>query len=318
MADLTQFYNPKILAELAVGYGNRRYIADLAMPTVRSADQIGTFQVFDKDNMALDIESARTSPTADVAALDFGVSKTDFTCKGYGFKHFVPNHKDEDVQGQYLAGAVQVVKDSLLNIREGIVLTKILACGNTTSITTAWDAASTDLGTVRTGVEQMQADLVDETGMPGNVLIMGRDVWAVVAGKVVGGYLTPTVPNTQMLAELLGVDRILVSEVDYVTEKNAGSWDNPTKFWTAKYAALLNNGVADMPNFDANMGSTAFTPAYGKTAQWTGGATMDGIEWRSYEWADKGSGGGVYVSGTMYIDAVETLNKAATLASVLT
>lgn len=319
MSTLSNYYNPKLLAELAAGYGGRKYIAARALPVVQIPDKTASFIQFDKTNMVLDVDSARTSPKSDVAEIDFGESKVDIAAKGYGYKHFVPNAIDEDQAGTYLRAATQTVMDTLLNIRESIVLSKILACGNATTISTKWDAASTDFGTVVKGVEAMQADLYGETGQPGNVLIVGSDVWSVMAQRAQGQWTQPTPANRQLFAELLGVDEILVSRIKYVTKKNAGSFDNAASFWTAKYAALLNNGMAGrMDDSGGDLGSDEFTPAYGKIAQWTGGSTINGIEWSSYEWQDKGSHGGAYIRGTMYFDAVETLNKAATLGVVLT
>lgn len=319
MPNLDNFYNPKLLAELAVGYGNRTYVAALAMPIVRVPQTISQFPVFDQSNMLLDVESARTSPNSDVKEVDFGVAKTDVICKGYGYKHFIPNLIDEDSDGSCLKGATQAVMDELLNIRESIVLSKILACGNSTTISTKWDAASTDLGTVITGVEAMQTDLIAASGVPGNVLVMGYDVWATVKAKFGSQYTVPTVSNRQWAAEVLGVDRVLVVASRYVTKQNPkGTFDTPVVFWTAKTAALLNNGAAMQDEANAEIGSTAYTPSYGKIAQRFDGSLHNGIEWRSYEWANKGSHGGVYISGTMYIDAVETLNGACTLGTVLT
>jgi len=322
MGDLSNFYSPKLLGELAVGYGGQKFVGARALPIVITPEQTGQFQTFDKDNMALDVDSARVSPKSDVDYVDQAVSKTDYAVKGYSYKYFVPNAKDEDIAGQYLAAGVHTILGKLLRIRESVVLAKIAACGNSTSITTKWDAASTDLGTVVTGVEEMQADLVSNTGMRGNVLLMNQAVWAVVANHLVGAYgLQPTAPRTQVLADILGVSEVLVSSSTWVTEKNAGSWDTPTKAWDnagTGDVALLNNGVPNMNDFDGDIDSTEFTPAYGKIVQWVNGSTMNGIEWRSVENPYKGSHGGVDLQGIVYFDAVETLNAACTIGDVIT
>jgi hypothetical protein len=301
MADLTAFYADKILAELVTGYANGEFIADRAMPIVYSPDQTGYYQVFGDENKDVDT-TLRVSPTSEIPETEFSVSKTQYNLSGFGSKIFVPNAKSEDIAGQFLQGAINTIYGNLLGIREKIVLDKILACGNTTSISTTWNANGANLGTVVTGVEEMQATLLSAVGVHGNVLIMGTDVWAVCAKHIANVGVGGTVPSTQFLASLLGLDEVLVS-------KQASRW-------TAQYAALLYRGAsnAGAAGLEINM----FEPSYGKTVYWTDSNLTNGVEFRRWDAPERGSHGGSYVAGTIYCDAVETMNKACTLADVLT
>jgi len=320
MGDLANYYSPKILGELAVGYGGQRFIGARALPIVQTPDQTGQFQTFDQSNMVLDIASARVSPTSDVAYVDQGVAKTDYAVKGYSYKRFVPNALDEDIAGQYLAAGIHRIMGGLLRIRESLALTLIQASGNSTAVSTKWDASGANLGTVAAGVEEMQATVSAASGQRGNVLIMGQDVWAIVAQHLVGAYgLAPTAPSTAVLADVLGLSEVLVAEASYVTKESPlGTFDSPTAMWTAGNVALISNGVPNSRDFVGDLDSTEFTPSYGKIVQWVNGSLMNGIEWRSYENPFKGSHGGVDVQGIMYLDAIETLNDANTIADVTT
>jgi len=318
MGDLANFYAPKVLGELAVGYGGQNFVAAKALPIVNTPDQTGQFQTFDKSNMALDVAGLRTSPTSDVMYVDQGVTKTDYAVKGYGARAFVPNAKDEDVAGQYLASAVHVVMGNLLRVRESVGLSLIANCGNSTSLTTKWDAAGATFGTVVAGVQEMQDDLITNSGMRGNILVMGQDAWALVAGLVAAMSFDIGIPSTRTVAQRLGLSDILVAEASYVTEINNGAWDSNVDFWTAGNVALLNNGLPTMPESSGDLDSSEFIPSYGKLVQWTNGSVMNGIEWRSVENPLKGSHGGVDVFGTLYITAVEQINGACTIADVTT
>lgn len=313
MPDLKAFYNDKLLSELAVGYGNGKFIADKAMPIVYSPDKSGQFQTFDDSNYVMDQVGELASPYSDVQFIDFGVAKSDYDCQGRSWKHSIPLIEDEDTLGQHYQGAVQAIMGTLLRSREKNALGKILACGNTATITTKWDAASTDWGTVVVGIGALKKKVRDAVGEDPDTLIVGADVWDVMEAKWAVNFGTAGItPTPEAIAAKLGLKQVLVSRNSYKTAKLG----TPVPMWTVKYAGMLISG--DSQPGPAGEEGNYFTPSFGKLVYWKKAGVNNGVEWDQYFDRTKGTHGCNIVQGTLYYDAVETLNDAAAIGAVLT
>jgi hypothetical protein len=234
-----------VLTNVAIAYTNDAYIADQIYPTLSVKSQTGKHFIYDRQRFRLDkTKRGIASPSNEITlSLTTGLP---YICEDHAIKQFVP---DEDVENAVISNApfidaTENVTEKLLveeevNLATTLADTAVLTQNTTLSGTSQWsDYNNSDPFTnVETGLQTIHSAIHQNA----NILLMGKQVWDKIKHhpdlleRV--KYSQKAVMTTELLASLLGVDRILIGAAGYNTAKE-GQADSMSYIW-GKHAWLL-------------------------------------------------------------------------------
>lgn len=255
-----------------------RYVADRVFPVVLVAKQSDLYYVFDRGDWLRAVAEKRAPATESVGG-GFRLSTDNYFADVWAF------HKD-------VADQVRANADSILDPDRSAVQFSTQACMTRRELEWSTNYFATGIwgGTDQTGVtggspganefqywnesgstpivdvREMKQAISRTTGFTPNKLVLGSDVWntlqdhadftdRIVSGQTPGG---PAIVNRQVLASVLELDEVLVSDAVINTGPEEGT--DSIDFVLGKHALLLY--VAPAPAIDI--------PSAGYTFSWTG------------------------------------------------
>lgn len=263
-----------ILTTMSVAYmqSAANFIADRVFPSVTVDKQSDKYFVYTKGDWFRD-EAEKRAPATESAGGGWNVSTASYSCDVYAF------HKDIDDQTRANADApLNIDREATEFVTQRLLLRKELDWTNTYFKTgvwgtdvvggtdfTAWDnyASSDPIDDVETGKET----ILGETGFMPNTLVMGYQTLRQLRHHpdIVDRmkYTGRDVASEQILSQLFGVDRILVSRAIY----NSAAEGATDSF------GFVNGKNALLCYVPASAG--LLTPAAGYTFAWRG--VSDGL-----------------------------------------
>lgn len=242
------------------------YIATKVFPTVPVAKQSDLYFVFDRADFLRDMAQPR-GPSQESAGSGYSVSTASYTATVYAF------HKDVDDQVRANTdnpldaerNATEFVTQVLMTRLEREWATKYFASGiwgtDATPSPTWDDVTSRPIKDVKAGIKT----ILQNTGYMPNTLVLGYEVYEAlmdhptITDRVKFGGLGDTrVVTPQVLAQLFGVERVLIARAVYnaATQGATASY----AFVHGKHALLCY--TADRPSIDR--------PSAGYVFEWTG------------------------------------------------
>ena len=230
-----------MLTDVAIAYSNDDYIADLIFPEYRVAKQSGKHFVYDRG--AFRVESTERAAGANSKELNHNVTVgTPYFAEDHSLREFVP---DEDVKNAItptspFIDATEFVTHGLLVAKEKQLAdmlrsTTIMTQNITLAGTDQWSdysnlVASDPIGDIQLGMTTIHGAIY----MNANTLILGRQVWdrlknhPNILARV--QYTQKAVMTADLLASLIGVDRVLIGGAGFNQAKE-GQTDSMTYIW---------------------------------------------------------------------------------------
>ena len=241
-----------MLTNVAIAYGNEALIADQVFPELGVKKQSGKHFTYDRGRFRLTNTIRATGSGANEVTLSVS-SGTTYFAEDHALKQFVA---DEDVDNAItptspFVDATENVTDMLRidkeNTLQTIVRSTVIMTANTTlSGTDQWsDYTNSDpFDDLETGKQAIHSAI----GVDPNTLILGKEVWDKLKHhpsfleRV--KYSQKGVITTQLLAELVGVDRVLIGAAYYVSS-DEGQTETTAYLWGKDaILAFINPRVA--------------------------------------------------------------------------
>jgi hypothetical protein len=233
-----------MLTNVAIAYSNNNYIAEQVLPSFPVAKQSGKHFIYDRGRFRnLPNKRAAGSPSNEVTlTLTTGLP---YFAEDHALKQFVP---DEDVENSITPTDPYV--DATENVTERHLIARELEVAGmltdtaqmTQNITLSGSSQFNDYGnsdpfsTIDTALQTVHSAI----HLTPNTLIMGRQVWDKLKYHPAFleriKYTQKGVLSPDLLASLIGVERIIVGGAGYNTSKE-GQTDSMSYIW-GKHAIL--------------------------------------------------------------------------------
>lgn len=301
MPSVANTHVDQMLSNLAIGYRNDLFVAEQVAASIVVPDQSGYYGVFGRESWRP--RDLTVTNSSDIPEVDYEVSKSTYYCGLHAAKKFVPGISDASgVFQNELMQTTDYLTDALLLEREKGVYDWVTSASNVTnsdSPSTKWDGTTP---AIIKYLESRRIAVRKRCGRKPNVLLMGDDVWAVVAND---GEILDRVKYTQTgrvtEATLQGLTdlKILVAQVVY-DSANEGQAVVGADLWPAETALLA---------YQTPGGSTMGTPDSFKLFNWQ--LAGMGIQVSQIPDEVKGYAGGVWVKAGMCWDIRTTCNESA-------
>lgn len=220
-----------ILTNMSVGYMQdpRSHFARQIFPIVPVSDQSGKYQVFDKAAWLRD-EAKRRAPGTLAADGGYTLSTGSYLCEEWAYRHKLPDEIRRNFQSPVSAdlSAVKHVSEKLLIREDSQFASTFMGTGiwgtDFTGVSSSpstnqflqWDqSSSTPITDMRTGIRTVQKAI----GRKPNVALIGPLVWDVLVDhSTVKSRIATSqtqIVTEQLIAALLGLDRVIVGESIY-------------------------------------------------------------------------------------------------------
>ncbi len=227
-----------MLTNVAIAYSNDNLIADMVFPEFTVKKQSAKHFVYDRGRFRLNTTIRATASPSNEVTLNISTGTTYF-CEDHALKQFVA---DEDVDNAVtptspFVDATENVADMLRidreNTLQAIVRSTTVMTSNTTlSGTSQWsDYTNSDpFDDIETGMQSVHSAI----GLNPNVFIIGKQVWDKLKHhpsfleRV--KYSQKGVITTDLLASLIGVDKVLIGAAYYVNSKE-GQTETTAYLW---------------------------------------------------------------------------------------
>jgi len=243
------------------------FVADKVFPNIPVQKQSDKYFVFDRGMFNRD-QMEKRAPATESQGVGYSVGSDNYFADVWALHHDIPDQRraNADSPLQPDREATELLSHQALIKRETEWVDNYFKAGVwTTDVTpaTLWDAAdSTPVEDVETGKEVIG----ESTGFEPNVLVVSRKVWGVlrnhpdIVDRVKYGQTGPgpAIVDTQAVAAVFGVDRILVSRAIQNTAAEGAT--NAHSYIAGKNALLAY--AAPSPGL--------MTPSAGYTFSWTG------------------------------------------------
>jgi hypothetical protein len=234
-----------MLTNVAIAYQNDAYIANLIFPYFDVKKQSGKHFVYDRGRFRLNKTLRAAGSGSNEVTLKLTTGDTYF-CEDHALKQFVP---DEDIDNAItptspLVDATENVTDMIKVDEEDALATYMANTSNLTnnvtlSGTDQWsDYTNSDpFDDIETGIQTIHSKLFVRP----NTLVLGRQVWDKLKHhpdlleRV--KYSQKGVITTDLLAALVGVDRVIIAAAGKNTAKE-GQTDSMGYIW-GKHAWVL-------------------------------------------------------------------------------
>jgi hypothetical protein len=227
-----------ILSNLSIGYQNDQYIADAVLPTITVKNQTGKHWIYDRGRFRnTNSKRGQGAPSNEITLnLTTGLP---YFAEDHALKQFVA---DEDVDNAMdssapFTDATENVTERLFIAREIeaasiLTSTAVLTQNTTLSGTSQFsDYSNSDpFAAIETGMATVHAAIYQQP----NTLIMGKQVWDKLKHhpdfleRV--KYTQKGVISTDLLASLIGVDRIIIGAAGKNTTAE-GQTDSMSYIW---------------------------------------------------------------------------------------
>lgn len=277
MAPVRPFPVSAVLTAIAVGYRNpvQSYIADEVLPRQQVGGEIFKWTEYPISE-AFNTPDGRVGRKGRVPQLEFTGTEKESAVEDYGFDVPIPNSDIEAAANARARGlgaidpeahAVEMVADTLLNIREARVASLVHNLNTyaadkrvTLSGTSQFsDYANSDpITVIKTG---MDATLIHRP----NTMVMGRAVWSKLSSHpklvnaVKGGTTTSGLISVEQFLELFageGIRRLLIGDTWANTAK-PGQQPVLTRTWGKHIAMIHQNPAASIERGGITFGMTA-------------------------------------------------------------
>lgn len=225
MPNVVDYQIDTTLTQMSVAYQNGQLIGTQLMPRVEVNGRVGFYYTFDKSRF--NINDSRRTGTARANRIASGMSKTAFgpldehsleEAIEYEVRDTYPTPHDarvdatEDVTEALDLGLEQEIATMLTN-------TAVVTQNVTLSGTDQWnDYANSDpFADIQLGIDTIKA----ASGVTPNTLTLGYQVWSKLRhhpdllGRM--SVATARVLTTEMLASLIGVEKVLIGDAVYNT-----------------------------------------------------------------------------------------------------
>lgn len=224
MPFINQVRQDTLLTNLAIAWTPTGRIADEVAPPIPVALEDGQYYVFGKEGF--NIPEAQRRPRSEYKEIDWTLSKDNYHAEEYGLQTRIDDRERNNAAAPLDLDetSTEVLTDNLLNVRERRVANMVTSTSNVTQNTTLVGAAqwSDSSGGDPIGVSiTAQNTIQATTGFLPNTLAVGFKVWQYLrTNPKLRAALDVTRNLTQQeIAELLGVDRIIVGSILYNTAK---------------------------------------------------------------------------------------------------
>lgn len=225
MPNVIDYQVDTVLTQMSVAYQNGQLIGTQLMPRVEVNGRVGFYYVFDKSRF--NINDSRRTGTSRANRISNGMSKTAF---GPLSEHSLEEAVEYEVRDTYptphdaRVDATQDVTDALdlgleKEIADMLTNTSVITQNVTLSGTDQWsDYANSDpFDDIQTGIDTIKA----ASGVTPNTLTLGYQVWSKLRhhpdllGRM--SVASVRVLTTQMLADLLGLEKVLIGDAVHNT-----------------------------------------------------------------------------------------------------
>lgn len=227
-----------VLTNVSIGYQNDAYIAEQLFPTLPVAKQSGKHFVYDKGRFRINDNLRGTGAASKEVTLSLTTGNPYF-CEDHALKQFVP---DEDVDNAVppmdpMVDATENVTEMHMVERENTLATMLTDTAQMTqnvtlSGTDQWsDYSNSDpIDDIETGKQTIHSSIYVDP----NVLILGKQVWDKLKHHPAFleriKYVQKGVVGPDLLASLVGVDRVIVAAAGKNTAKE-GQSDSMSYIW---------------------------------------------------------------------------------------
>lgn len=213
------------LTQMSVAYQNGQLIGTQLMPRVEVNGRVGFFYVFDKSRFS--INDSRRTGTSRANRISSGMTKTAF---GPLTEHTLEEPIEYDVRDSYptphdaRVDATEDVSEALdLGLEQEIATLLTATATITQNVTLSGTdqfndyAGSDPFGVFQTGIDTIKA----ASGVTPNTLTLGYQVWSKLRhhpdllGRM--SVASVRVLTTQMLADLIGLEKVLIGDAVYNT-----------------------------------------------------------------------------------------------------
>lgn len=243
------------LTNISIGYRNPRHIWREALPAVRVSEYKNAIPTFGRDAWLIPRAGVRGDGVGPRGGYKYAT--TNYECLSYSLATTVTKRErnaaaktgvvDPDLR------ATNYVTDQVNLCIERLAATLLFTSGNyasTASPSTKWtDGGADPIQDIDTGINAVEAAI----GVPPNVGIIGRTGWADLKRHpdIIAPFVnTQTgIITEQMVAQLLGLDRLLVGRAIYTSSIEDAATTAMTDVWTDSMALLYVPPAAalDMP-----------------------------------------------------------------------
>jgi hypothetical protein len=254
----------QVMQNMSVMYANQELIGDMIAPTVFTGGSLsGTYFTYDKDGRLSYPDDTATDRT-DLAELNESRSTATYSLTGRGFKEFVDQLtlQNQDSVLDELLDATENVLYALKFKKEQRLVTLFETTGSygssatISSGTTRWNNAVTSgvytdgnpIGDVTTGVDSLWLGNgpVKKIGVTSLAVfnVLRRHSQFIEAIKAGGGPNSPANVSKRVIAELLGLDDIMVGAARYNSAQE-GQTASYARMWGNSFAIVA---IADSPS----------------------------------------------------------------------
>lgn len=224
MPRISQVRQDTLLTNLAIAWTPTGRIADDVAPPVPVKLEDGQYIVFGKEGF--NIPEAQRRPRSEYKEIDWTLSQDNYHAEEYGLQTRIDDRERNNAAAPLDLDetSTEVLTDNLLNVRERRVANMVLS---TTNVPQNATLAGTDQYSDASGGDPIgdaitaQNTIQGTTGFLPNTAAMGFKVWQYLrTNAALRAALDVTRALTQQeIAELLGVDRIIVGSILYNTAK---------------------------------------------------------------------------------------------------
>lgn len=257
------------------------FIAEQALPVVRTRVKSGTFSALTREDMLREVPLKRNSKSA-YARDDFSGEDKTFACEEYGIEDPIGDDEMKRFSNDFDSGvsAMQFLKLRLAIAQERRASALLFSAtwtggGSTlyTDVATAWSNASAD---IVGDIEAAKRTSLGLTGLKPNTLILNEVNLSYLLANtaIVGRVQYAQVATRQVvlnaLANIFGLERILVGGGVYNSAKE-GVAATVANIWSSSYAMvarvpttsnLAEPGVARSFLWEDDSGSTVVAESY--------------------------------------------------------
>lgn len=224
MPFISQVRQDTLLTNIAVTWEPTGRIADEVAPPVPVKLEDGQYIVFGKEGF--NVPEAQRRPRAEYKEIDWTLSEDSYHAEEYGLQTRIDDRERNNAAAPLDLDetSTEVLTDNILNVRERRIANMVLS---TTNVTQNATLAGTDQWSHALGGDPIgdaitaQSTIQGSTGYLPNTLAVGFDVWQYLrTNPTLRTALDVTrVLATEEVAELMGVETILIGSMLYNTAK---------------------------------------------------------------------------------------------------
>lgn len=324
--DVGDVHANSLLTAVSIGYNPQGFFAAKAFPVVNVDKQTDIYPVYNKSDWVRDLGGPGAAPTGTGQAIrrapgtvartvGFGVDITNtYRCTNYAFGFEIPDElrANADAVFNLDRDATQILT-SLLNLRfDREFATDMITNGGwgSMTVTSKWSdySAGTPIEDIRTAARTIKRQTLGMAVGGGLRLLIGTLVYdrlldhpdIIERIKYTGGLSQPAIVTTQLLAQLFGVDEVIVAESVYTDDEEGTAEasvtytdvvsDDVLLYWAPPGAQQMAPSAGYLFNWRAMSGNGLIFIRKGRDDR----KRMDWIEAHSYlDWVVTQTGSGM-------------------------